>query len=250
MCYRCRALLPLEAGCGGMHGRCRFTWWIWRADLPVTLSFAPFLPGSSGGSGMEPFLYLSTLLPVTQSSECSEWTLCSSKLVGEMFISGAFRLQGWLSQHRVLAADVVVQSSVLSDSLRPHGLPHTRLLCPPLSPRVCSNPYPLSLWCHWSTIASCISFNSHTNPVDCWQLSFCRGGTSAEWVDERVAGWRNQHSNSDLISMPTVIFLCSGTGIGKFQFSRGWILPGTCYHRAQELKKCSPFLIGEKSKEE
>ena len=29
--------------------------------------------------------------------------------------------------------------SVLSDSLRPHGLQHTRLVCPSLSPRVCSN---------------------------------------------------------------------------------------------------------------
>ena len=77
------------------------------------------------------------------------------------------------------------------------------------------------------------------------------GGTSAEWVDERVAVWQNQDSNSDLISMPTVILSCPGTGVGKFQFSTGWILPGACYHRAQELKKSFPFLISEKkSKEE
>ena len=30
-----------------------------------------------------------------------------------------------------------------SDSLQPHKLQHTRLLCPPLSPGVCSNPCPL-----------------------------------------------------------------------------------------------------------
>ena len=35
----------------------------------------------------------------------------------------------------------------MSDSLRPHGLQYSRLLCPPLSPRVCSNSYPLSWWC-------------------------------------------------------------------------------------------------------
>ena len=29
--------------------------------------------------------------------------------------------------------------SVMSDSLRPHGLQHTRLPCPSLSPRLCSN---------------------------------------------------------------------------------------------------------------
>ena len=38
--------------------------------------------------------------------------------------------------------------SVVSDSLWPHGLQHTRLLCPPLSPRACSNSCPLSRWCH------------------------------------------------------------------------------------------------------
>ena len=43
--------------------------------------------------------------------------------------------------------------SVMSDSLRPHGLQQARLPCPPLSPRVCSNPRPLSQWCH-PTISS------------------------------------------------------------------------------------------------
>ena len=38
--------------------------------------------------------------------------------------------------------------SVMSDSLWPHRLQHTRLPCPSLSPRVCPNSYPLSQWCH------------------------------------------------------------------------------------------------------
>ena len=42
----------------------------------------------------------------------------------------------------------------MSDSLWPHGLQHTRLPCPSLSPGVCSNSSPLSWWCH-STILSC-----------------------------------------------------------------------------------------------
>ena len=37
--------------------------------------------------------------------------------------------------------------SVLSDSLWPHGLQHTRLPCPSLSPGSCSNSCPLILWC-------------------------------------------------------------------------------------------------------
>ena len=38
-------------------------------------------------------------------------------------------------------------------SLRPHGLQHTRLPCPSLPPRVCSDSCPLSWWC-LSTISS------------------------------------------------------------------------------------------------
>ena len=34
----------------------------------------------------------------------------------------------------------------MSDSLQPHGLQHTRLPHPPLSPRGCSSPCPLSQW--------------------------------------------------------------------------------------------------------
>ena len=44
--------------------------------------------------------------------------------------------------------------SVLSDYLRPHGLQHSRLPCPSLSPGACSNSCPLSWWCH-PTISSC-----------------------------------------------------------------------------------------------
>ena len=44
----------------------------------------------------------------------------------------------------------------MSDSLWPHGLQHTRLLCPSLPPGVCSNWCPLSQWCHL-TISSFVS---------------------------------------------------------------------------------------------
>ena len=36
----------------------------------------------------------------------------------------------------------------MSSSLQLHGLQQTRLPCPSLSPRVCSNSCPLSRWCH------------------------------------------------------------------------------------------------------
>ena len=50
--------------------------------------------------------------------------------------------------------------SVVSDSLQPHGLQHSRLSRPSLSPRVCSNPCPLSRWCHSTISSSAIPFSS------------------------------------------------------------------------------------------
>ena len=38
--------------------------------------------------------------------------------------------------------------SVMSNSLRPHGLQHARLPCPSPTPGACSNSCPSSLWCH------------------------------------------------------------------------------------------------------
>ena len=51
--------------------------------------------------------------------------------------------------------------SVVSDSLQPHGLQHTRLPCPSPTPRACSNSCPLSLWCHPTISSSVIPFSSH-----------------------------------------------------------------------------------------
>ena len=46
--------------------------------------------------------------------------------------------------------------SVMSNCLWPHGLQHTRLPCPLLSPGVCSNSCPLSQWYH-PTISSSVA---------------------------------------------------------------------------------------------
>ena len=50
--------------------------------------------------------------------------------------------------------------SVVSDSLRPHRLQHTRLPCPSPSPRACSNSCPSSRWCHATISFSVILFSS------------------------------------------------------------------------------------------
>ena len=48
----------------------------------------------------------------------------------------------------------------MSDSLRPHGLQHTRPPCPSPTPGVYSKSCPLSWWCHPTILSSDIPFSS------------------------------------------------------------------------------------------
>ena len=50
--------------------------------------------------------------------------------------------------------------SVMSDSLRPHGLQHTRPLCPSPTTGAYSNLRPLSWWCHPTISSSVVPFSS------------------------------------------------------------------------------------------
>ena len=59
----------------------------------------------------------------------------------------------WNSAFRWVS--VQFSHSVMSDSLRPHGLQHARLPCPSPTSGVYSNSCPLSRWCH-STISSSV----------------------------------------------------------------------------------------------
>ena len=72
-----------------------------------------------------------------------------------------------------------VQSSlsVTSNSLRPHGLQHTRLPCPSPTPRAYSNSCPLSQWCHPTISSSAIpsppAFNFFQHQGLSQWVSFC-----------------------------------------------------------------------------
>ena len=52
-------------------------------------------------------------------------------------------------------------SSVVSDSLWPHGQQHARPPCPSPTPGVHSDSCPLSQWCHPTISASVVPFSSH-----------------------------------------------------------------------------------------
>ena len=63
--------------------------------------------------------------------------------------------------HYKVFSSVQCSHSVVSDSLRPHGLQHARPPCPSPTPRVYSNSCPLSRWCHPTISSSVVPFSSH-----------------------------------------------------------------------------------------
>ena len=64
-----------------------------------------------------------------------------------------------VSQYSVQFSSV----TVLSVSLWPHGLQHTRLPCPSPTPRDYSNSRPSSWWCHTTILSSVFPFSSAFN---------------------------------------------------------------------------------------
>ena len=55
---------------------------------------------------------------------------------------------------------LLFSGSVMSNSLGPHELQHSRLLCPSPSPRACSNSSPLSQWHHPTILFPVFPFSS------------------------------------------------------------------------------------------
>ena len=66
--------------------------------------------------------------------------------------------------------------SVGSNCFQPHGLQHGRLLCPPLSPGVCSNLCSLSRW-HYLAISSSVTSFSF-----CLQSFLASGSFPVSWL--------------------------------------------------------------------
>ena len=90
--------------------------------------------------------------------------------------------------------------SVVSNSLWPHGLQHTRPPCLPPTPGVNSNSCPLSLWCHPMISSSVVHFSSHLQsfpasgsfPISQFFISGGRGtgvSASVSVLPVNIQGW-------------------------------------------------------------
>ena len=70
-----------------------------------------------------------------------------------------FWVSGLILEPNLATVPVSQFSRSVSDPLRPHGLQHTRLLCPSPTPRACSGSWPSSHWCHPTISSSVIPFS-------------------------------------------------------------------------------------------
>ena len=87
---------------------------------------------------------------------------------------------------------VQLSCSVVSKSLRPHGLQHARLLCSSPTPRACSHSCPLSRWCHPTISSSVVPFSS------CLNVSQHQGlfsGVSSSHQVAKVLKFQLQHQS-------------------------------------------------------
>ena len=80
-------------------------------------------------------------------------------------------------------SSVQFSRSVVSDSLPPHESQHTRPPCPSPTPRVYSNSYPSSQWCHPAISSSVVPFSSCPESLPAsgsfpMSQRFARGGQS------------------------------------------------------------------------
>ena len=80
------------------------------------------------------------------------------------------RLYLWWGSYTDQVDLVQFSCSVMSDSLKPHGLQHARLPCPSPTLGACSNSCPSSLWCHPTISSSDI-------PFSCCLKSFLASGS-------------------------------------------------------------------------
>ena len=112
----------------------------------------------------------STEIPFVPSREHSDLELLSKIVQGSLYLctlSPSPIL--WICWPQ-LQLSVQFGRSVVSDSLRPHGLPQTRVPCPSPTPGACSNSCPQSQWCHPTISSSVVSFSS-------WLQSFLASGS-------------------------------------------------------------------------
>ena len=136
-----------------------------------------------------------------------------------------------------LVNSVQFSRSVMSNSLQPHELQHTRPPCPP-TPRVHSDSHPSSQWCHPAISSSIIPFSSCPQSLqasESFPMSqlFTWGGQSTEisalasvlpkksqgWSPSEWTGWISCSPRDSQESSPTPQFKSTNSSALSFLHS-------------------------------
>ena len=100
-----------------------------------------------------------------ENSKIVKFIEVESRMVVARHGGTKFQLWKWVDSSDLTYINMTISSvqfshSVVSNSLRPHEPQHARPPCPSPTPRVHTNPCPLSQWCHPTISSSVIPFSS------------------------------------------------------------------------------------------
>ena len=135
----------------------------------------------------------------------------------------------------MILSSVQFSHSVVSDSLWPYGLQHTRLPCPSPTPGAYSNSCPLSPWCHPTISSSVIPFSFYLQSFPAsgsFQMNqfFPSGGqsigvsASASVLPMNIQDWfplglTDLSPRDSQESSPTPQFKCINSSVLSFLYS-------------------------------
>ena len=161
--------------------------------------------GEGGDRGWDGWMASPTQRTWVWANFGSQWRTAEPGMLQSM---GSQRVRhNWATEHYTRKHCSVAWSYL---TLRSYGLPCARLLCPPLSPGVCSNSCPLSCWCYLTISSSaplfCFCFRSFpaSGSFPMSQL-FTSGGqnvrdlASASILPVNIQGWFPELGLTDLI---------------------------------------------------
>ena len=124
---------------------------------------------------------------------------------------------------------LLLSCQVMSDSLRPHGLQHTRFPCPSPSPRVCPSSCPLNWCCHPTIFSSVTLFSFCLQSFSAWgsfpmSWLFASGGqnigasASAPVLPMNIQGWFPSKLTGLILQSKALSRIFSNPTVQKHQF--------------------------------
>ena len=130
---------------------------------------------------------------------------------------------------RLSFSSVQFNRSVMSDSLQPHELQHSRPPCPSPTPGVHSDSHPSSQWCHPAILSSVIPFSSCPQSLpasESFPMSqlFSWGGQStgvsalASILPKKSQGWSSEWTGWTSLQSKRLSRVFSNTTVQKHQF--------------------------------